>query len=429
MQSLPIKQTYRHKWLAFTGIAIYALLIGFMAINSESVTSSSYAGAMAVSLFLSSLLPVGAFCNCVFLTIPFTAVLKLPIEAFSFMTLMQLLLIIRTLMSRVKVNVNYMIGIIFAGIATQIFPTLLFGQTIANIILLSFNLLTFYCTYKLTAFGKINVNHAYLSFTVGVLLAGLIALNYGISVSIIHEYRFCGLWTDANFWGMFCMIGIITCLLNGFKRPISFIILLPFILSLSYHGFLTLSRTFTIVCALMILVTSWSYVKKSILGSILVIIIFCVSAYYAFPYAVEIFSERGFDNDDMTNGRVESTIRFFEYSLHHFDTLLFGIGYNNILDFNSIHNISHVATHNSYADIILEFGLLNNLIIFFILGKHIRHVKFLINRLFTLPGIIFCIIIFYMGTLSMLKYAFLFLFAGVFVGYTKQNLKYKYTRL
>lgn len=319
-----------------------------------------------------------------------------------------------------------MVGIIIAGMATQIFPTILFSQTVANIILLSFNLLTFYCTYKLTASGKININHAYLSFTVGVLLAGIIALYFGISVSDFQDYRFCGLWTDANFWGMFCMIGIITCLLNGFKRPVTFVILFPIILILSYFGFLTLSRTFTIVSALMIIVTSWSYFKKNIFSSILVIIIFSVSAYYALPYAIEIFTERGFDNNDMTNGRVESTLHFFEYSLQHFNTLLFGIGYNNILNFNSIHNISNVATHNSYADVILEFGLLNIIIILFILGKNITHAKLLIKRLFTLPGIVFCIIIFYMGTLSMLKYAFLFLFAGVFTGYAIRTLKFKY---
>ena len=174
----------------------------------------------------------------------------------------------------------------------------------------------------------------------------------------------------------------------------------------------------------MAIITSCSHLKKSVIGSIFVIVALCVGVYYALPYAIEIFTERGFDDNDMTNGRVESTLLFFEYSLQHIDTLLFGIGYNNILNFNSIHNISHVATHNSYADIILEFGIITTLFLLVCLRKRIPHAKLLFNRLFTLPGIVFLIIIFYMGTLSMLKYALLYLFAGIFTGYAKQTLKH-----
>lgn len=57
---------------------------------------------------------------------------------------------------------------------------------------------------------------AYTSFAVGVLIAGLIAINYDILISEIQDYRFCGLWTDPNFWGMFCLIGIFISLLSGF---------------------------------------------------------------------------------------------------------------------------------------------------------------------------------------------------------------------
>ena len=386
-----------------------------MTLNSQSVSGFNYMAGIVVALVTAVSLPLGGLCNCIFLTIPFTAVLKLPIETFSFITLIQLLFIIRFLAANIHC-LNYSIGIVLCGLLTQLFSMVFYNQSVSNLILLSSNLLTFYYTFLLFKDYKLNINHAYLAFSVGVILAGLIALSYGIHVAEMQDYRFCGLWTDPNFWGMFCLIGIVTCLLNGFRRPGLFVILIPMIITLAYLGFLTLSRTFVVVSLLTVLITSGTYLKKSRIGSFVVIIVLLVAVYLAWPYAEIIFSERGFDENNMTNNRFDNTIMIFDFVKEHIEVILFGWGYNNTLNVLGDNSFGHGATHNTYADLFLDFGVLNLLIAFIALIKHSYIVRKIFSHLFSLPGIVFCILLFYMGTLSMTKYVLLYLFAGAYIG-------------
>jgi len=425
MQPIQTIKTYQHPFFVFIGMAIYAVCICFMAINSQSITNPNYIMGILGAFIITAFLPLGAFCNCIFFTVPFTSVLKLPIETFSFITLMQLLLIIRAIGFKQNIYLNSYIKIVIASTLTQFFPIMVFGQTFNGIILLVFNLLTFYCVYKLVEQSELSINHAYLSFSIGVLLAGFIAIPYNIYVTDMHEDRFCGLWTDPNFWGMFCLIGIVTSLLYGFKKPLLFIFLLPIILGLAYQGFLTKSRTFIIVCSLMAIVISWSYLKKMRRGSVLVIVMLLVGIYYALPYAIEIFSERGLDENDVTNGRAENTVMIFDFMQDHLDAILFGFGYNNTLNVMQTLSFGHGASHNSYADLFVEFGLIVDVVLLIMMVKHSKYIKALLHNLNSLPGIVFCIILFYMGSLSMLKYALLFLFIGTFAGTYKSTIKYK----
>lgn len=424
MRILPAIKTYRHPKLIFLSTCIYCTAISYMAVNSASVTGSSYLGALFIALCLCCALPVGAMVNCIFMTIPFTSVLKLPIEAFSFITLLQVIFIIKSLIANSSISPNTIVYITIVAFITQLFPFIISNQTFSNLLLLIFNLLTFYCAFSLTKTGKVNVMHAYFAFSVGVLAAGLIAQNFGVHVAEMQDYRFCGLWTDPNFWGMFCLIGIVTCLLLGFEKPYMFLITLPIIILLAAQGFLTLSRTFIVVCSLMVLVISWRYLKRSFLGSIIVVGILCVGIYYALPYAIEIFSERALNDDDISNGRFNNTSLIFDYMFKHWDFAVFGFGYNNVLNVMQNNNFGEGATHNSYADILVNFGILGVSILSFLLFQIRKQILIIIKNLFTLPGLIFTIILLYMGTLSMLKYALLYMFSGVFIGYANfLNLK------
>lgn len=415
MPTLQAVKTYKHPYLVTLGIALYAVCICLMAKNSGAVTSAGYMMYMGVAMVTASFLSMGGLCNCIFFTIPFTAVLKLPVEAFSFITLMQLILIIRFVVTYPK-TFNTSILIVFWGIMTQIFPMLFFSQTMSNLILLLSNLLTFYCTYRLSKDSKLNINHAYLCFTIGVVLACLISFYYEISVVEHPDYRFCGLWTDPNFWSMFCLIGITTCLLNGFRKPLLFVVFVPIIITLAYFGFMTLSRTFIIVCSLIILVTSATYLKKTVLGSVAVVLIFIIAIYYALPYAEMVFTERALDENDITNGRFINTVMIYDFVKYNIEAIMFGLGYNNTLDVMNIFSFGHGATHNTYVDLLFEFGIITNLVLLVVLLKNYYIIKRLIKNLFSLSGIVFCILVFYMGTLSMGKYALLFLFAGAYIG-------------
>ena len=125
MPTLQAVKTYKHPYLVFVCITVYALSICLMAVNSGSITSANYTVGMALALSSVIFLPLGGFCNCIFFTIPFTAVLKLPFEAFSFITLLQLIYIVRFILSFPKA-LNYSIGIVLVGLMTQFFPVFFF---------------------------------------------------------------------------------------------------------------------------------------------------------------------------------------------------------------------------------------------------------------------------------------------------------------
>lgn len=425
MRIVPAIKTYRHPKLIFLSTCIYCAAISYMAINSASVTGSSYLGALFIALCLCCALPVGAMVNCIFMTIPFTSVLKLPIEAFSFITLLQLMFIIKSLLVKSNISVSKIFLLSVAAISSQILPIVIAAQTFNNILILTFNLITFYCAYNLTKESKINIMQAFFSFSIGVLAAGTISQLYDIHVSGTQDWRFCGLWTDPNFWGMFCLIGIVTCLLICFEKPCMSLVTLPVMVFLSIQGFLTISRTFIIVCSLMVLVISWSYLKRTFWGSVMVIAVLCLGIYFTIPLAEEVFSERALDQDDLSNGRFRNTALIFEHMFNRWDYAVFGFGYNNVLNVMQISNFGDGATHNSYADLLVDFGLFGISLFAFVLIQIRKTIAIIAKYLITLPGLVFCIILFYMGTLSMLKYAMLFLFAGVFIGYTNNMFIHK----
>lgn len=419
MQALQVKHSYyKYPRLVLLCTIIYCALISLMTINSRSIASSNYLFCLVGTLVLSCTIPLGTLLNCIFMTIPFTSVLKLPIESFSFITLLQVILIVRSFFSKTEMSFFRVLCILLVGGMTQIIPMLIFDQQFNNLLLLLLNLLTFYSVYTLTREGRVQINHTYISFSIGVVIAGEISIIYNIYVTDYFDYRFTGLWTDSNFWGMFCLIGIVPCIITGIKQPLRFIFWGPIIVSLAYQGFLTLSRTFVVVSALMICVTLWSHIKRKPGVGVIVFTVFILTllVYYAFPYALEVFSERELDSNDMTNGRFENTSLILDYISKNIIAVLFGTGYNNILNVMDEYSFGIGATHNSYADLFVDFGLITNYILLIVLLARFNSFKRILHGLPSLPGIMFSVILFYMVTLSMLKYAILFIFAGIFVG-------------
>ena len=106
----------------------------------------------------------------------------------------------------------------------------------------------------------------------------------------------------------------------------------------------------------------------------------------------------------------------FNFVKDNIDAVLFGMGYNNTLNVMAQFSFGHGATHNTYADLFLEFGLIVAVIILCIAIKFRHFLNDLLRKLLSLPGIVFCILLFYMATLSMGKYALLYLFAGAYIG-------------
>ncbi len=197
----------------------------------------------------------------------------------------------------------------------------------------------------------------------------------------------------------------------------------PIIIGLSMQGYMTLSRTFIVVCSLMVMIITFSYMRKSIWTGILVLAVLSIGIVYVLPYAIQIFSERGINDNDITNGRYENTVMIFDYIKNSPMATFFGFGYSNTLNVMHANHFGHGATHNSYADFFVEFGVIFDLIFLVAFFVNVNVVRRFFSRLYTLPGLVICVLLFYMGTLSMLKYSLIYLIFGLYVGYCNKLIR------
>lgn len=415
MQDLSIKDSvYKYPKLTFIGVAMFAALICMMAIRSEHIMSPLYLLAMGGACFVAMLLNLNAFCNCLFMVIPFTSVLKLPVEVISFVSLMQMLFVLRAIVSR-YISLKGLGGVVLVCIITQIPAVILFQQSVPNILLFIINVLSFYGLYKMSESRAVKITHIFLSFAIGVLLAGLVSLTYNISVAEHPDIRFCGLWSDPNFWGMFCMIGILACLIISMENKRNLIFMAPIIILLASQGFLTLSRTFVVMGGIMSIVVLWKQIRGSFWGTLFLIVVLAVGLYYAYPYAEHVFTERGIEEDDISNGRFQSSIRYLQFFEDNLEALLCGVGFTNRY-IMGVYDVGKLATHNTYVDILVDFGLIITVggLLWLMINNKI--IKAVFKNIYSLTGIIFMVLCIYMFSLSMLKYSFLYLFFGLCIG-------------
>ena len=418
MQALQAVKAYLHPWETTVGLVLYVLCIVSMTIASETAIPYIYSGSAAIALLLALYLPIGEFGNCIFFSLPFSSILKLPVEAFGFVTLMQILLIARTMLEASTGERRRCLYITIGCIASQILSASFFEQTLMNVILWTFNVLLLYAMAIITRHRYININNLFLCFSLGVLTAGIINMLTGIHAAVFQEYRFCGLWTDPNFWGIFCIIGIAASLIACLKRPLTWVYNLPIAISLAYQGFLTLSRSFLIAFAFVLVLTSISFLRHeiSIKRGILLASILCLSASFALPFVTTTLTERAFDVNDISNGRIDSALAYLEFFFQNPLSILFGFGYNNTMNATEAFGVSDIVSHCSYIDVLLEFGLVNIMLLIALLVFISRKWHFNQSSLQTIQGLVACLLLIYMAIFSMLKYSLVFLFFGVFLG-------------
>ncbi len=418
MQALQAVKAYLHPWKTTVGLMLFALCIVSMTITSKTTIPYIYSGSAFIAMLLALSLPVSGLCNCLFFSLPFSSILKLPVGVFGFVTLMQILLIARIMLEASAGVRRRSLYIAVGCVASQILSVLFFGQTLMNVILLTFNALLLYGMTILTRHKYINIKNLFLWFSLGVLTAGIINMLTGIHVFVVQEHRFCGLWTDPNFWGIFCIIGIAASLIACLKRPLTWVYNLPIAIGLAYQGFLTLSRSFLIAFAFVVVLMSISFLRHeiSIKRGILLASILCLSASFALPFVTTTLNKRVFDVNDISNGRIESALAYLEFFFQTPLPVLFGFGYNNTMNATEAFGVSDIVSHCSYIDLFLEFGVVNILLLTAIL-VHISH-KFHMNlsNLQTIQGLVVCLLLVYMAMFSMLKYSFVFLFFGIFLG-------------
>lgn len=398
---------------------LFAVVICYMAYVGDG---GAYLAGALFTLVIVAFAPMKIALSCICFAYPFLSVLKLPIEVISLVTSFNLIFIVRTLMfSTVKVPSSSILSIFSVAIAYQVIPMFFYNQTIGNIILFTANLLMLVCVYRGVCQNKLSVKLAMEFFTLGVL--GSCWISKMVNSMNPEWMRFTGFWPDPNFLGMFCLIGIAVCL-NHIINSDKMILAVAVLLGLAFYGFMTVSRTFVVVGTLMVLVYCAISLKRGGTKGWIFLAVVIGLAIAAIPYVEALLALRGFDENNLTNNRTELSGILFEAVTSHIPSLLAGIGYANDHGFwETFHVNDAMAAHNSFVDYFAYFGLVGVGTTVLLVMQKAKTVWHYIKSFANIENMPYLVMIFYMGTLSMLKYAFLFLLLAFFIAENRKATK------
>lgn len=348
----------------------------------------------------------------------FTADLQVSIAGIPFITLLQLIYIVQIIFGiKNKLIVKSVIGI---GIICmlQIPSVIFYQQTFLHIVVFAVNMLVMVSIVyeSINRNGKFSDN-CLLFFTVGLtvtLIAGILRDSRNVSWE-----RYTGLWTDPNFLGLFCLIGISILVSKSQLKAKNLLMYMPLMVLFIYSGYMTLSRTFIIVFVLFIVYTiikvlTSNSIKFGAKLLTLVVVVICLILFYENVWT-SIVNQRGITagEGDITHGRVEATKTLLDYWINQIPALLFGIGVDNSI------GLGFEQTHNSYADTLIFFGIFGVMSIIGFIGILYKNAHIRIKDLYNDKALYIAIFVVYAGTLSLYNTDALYLFFGLLPGIIK----------
>lgn len=341
-------------------------------------------------------------------------------------TLLELILFIKVFL-KYGLSVKQFMWLICI-VLSQIVPIAIFDMPISELARLMCNLLLFIAIVRLCLDGTKDTEFLYVSFALGVLTS-CIAGKYYVDPNTEEIYdetiswlRYRGLWTDPNFLGCFCLSAILSLFKQEIHSKTLKFTSWAMCATLFYYATLTMSRTFLVVLILVAGIYAYRSLKTSDSTVFMTIILFVIAVPFVLDYAHVLVTDRVVgDESSLTSGRIEQALALLNSQSGNL-SFIFGIGYNN---YDYILNMSdvHMASHNTYADIMLQFGLLGVISIIAILIKYRKTVKTMLSGLTQKYGMPMVCILLYMGTLSVSKYEFVFVISALFyVEYKKLSL-------
>ncbi len=393
---------------------IFVLSVFFIPFNNFGCSLNQMLCVCAIFCSLFSTIDVSFYQFAFFL--PYISATAFPMFGINFHTIsiLEFILLVRlSIMSKKNTN-NYLL-IVFIVFVMQSIPMLFFEQGFDKTIKLALNLLLFYVSFFLCNKNLISEKLFFISFTIGILGACIGGLYYKSPVSGVYDsdvswLRYKGIWTDPNFLGMFCLIGIIFLFHLEIKNYKLKLLSLGSIAALFYFASMTMSRTFLFATAVCLVISIVNLLKKNNASSFFLIMGILLFLPYFFDIVNHVNNVRVDSEDSLGNGRIERTMLVVETFLSNPFSFIFGIGFDN-LNFLPSQGIRFTATHNSYADIITQFGVVGFVII---LSKtRLVFIKRFTSFLFSTEGIPFFVLLFYGATLSLLPYEFTYVIAAL----------------
>lgn len=316
-------------------------------------------------------------------------------------------------------HVKYVILLVIYSLPAFI----LCGAEIAGMVKYMFNLFLFFSIlyHFMYIERKDTLGLVYLALALGVLTSCIAGRYYVRPVTeevfdITESWmRYRGLWTDPNFLGCFCLLGIVSFIKLKTNTKLGRLLTWGGCVVIFYYGTLTLSRTYLIVAALLLIVFVLHSTKGSFKTYLIAAIVMLISI-PALMYYVDYLNEnRVAGSDSITNGRFDNTVALLEAQSNDV-CAIFGAGPDNqTYLYDILKDQSHrAASHNTYIDFLLQFGYVGMLLLIGIILRYAGKTRKLISALFQNYGLPMACVLFYMGTLSALKYEFVFIIAALF---------------
>lgn len=302
----------------------------------------------------------------------------------------------------------------------QIISIITYNNSIMNVLSLAVRmLLMVYIIYddSVISFRELIPHIAMLSVTSGAIIGLLF-------YSPKYEWqRFSGLWNDDNFCGMYCLVAMILSfylIIN--KSKLRNAIPLVCLTICTYTATKTWSRSFIfITCAVFALFLFCMLHNKEMNPSLkFIVIAFCIIGFglianYSFSVIIE---QRGLtytaSDSDWTHGRLELTGNALKVVFNDIKAFLFGSGVNNVPSMVAANGYTAMATHNTFADFVVQFGVPIGVLNYFILGTVLRK-GVLSNCEKDGSFWVFIIVLLYGACLTLTQYTIFYISLGFFI--------------
>lgn len=359
---------------------------------------------------------------CLLFALPFVAVTAVPLAGINIHLIQILEMVVIFKVTATKwfdLNIETMFKILIVCFFTQAVPLIFCSQDFSSVVKLTLNILLFYTIYIEITNCYIGTKTLYISFGLGIIVA-CIAGFYYISPETDMSYlmydnriRYTGLWTDPNFMSMFCMLAVSIFLNIDTKSLKKIIIVSPLIVFPAYVGTLTLSRSFFVVGIIVVFIYVLSTIKHFNFRTISIILISAITVFYLLEYAEHLVEVRHYTERGLTNGRVDRSFLVLHVFRQSLTTIFFGFGFDN-MEYMAELRFNITESHNSYVDILTQFGGVFTLILIIIILKFKNWHRLIIRELLKPSGQLLLIIMLYGGSLSLLKYEFTYIIGALF---------------
>lgn len=405
LQTIQLSVNKKKEKTLFDIMAVISCIILFLGISTnESMMNMAAVAFLAIFV----LLPIdNNICMLIFFSF-FTATVALNVGGVTISALLQMVLIIKIIFKKKSITRTVLVYMIVLSLL-QIIAMLFCKQTLHQILimLLNFTLMIMLSLYRSHILSAKKIQWYFLA---GVLAMLVDSIFKQPDFWTDTGYRFSGLWTDENFLGLLCCIGLLFCY-EIIKQKVLLVVSIPAMLFIAYCGYRTYSMTFVVAIVVLGVISFISIFRSKVklIVKIVVVVFVMVIFVYAFRnYLITIVDSRLINNLDLTHGRSDTYANAITAWWSHFNTILFGIGFENTANYTG-----SKASHSTYIDLFTQFGLIGLPFILglfiFCIGKNNLRIKELVGGKSTH----ITIILLYGLTLSLLSFDFMYLLFGI----------------